>query len=141
MAFKKIELTEEEQAAGNTNFHKFDQPGDKFSGVFVSVSEEDGKYGKRKNYKFKTRNAEGAIIEAVITPPTDLDRKMRKVQWKPGYRVKITYTHNQDIGKESPMKVFDLEVDDAPPAPKAAAPKPLPPPPPPAADELDDIPF
>lgn len=140
MAFKKIELTEEEQAASNANFHKFDQPGDKFSGVFLSVTEEDGKYGKRKNYKFRTRNAEGAIVEEVITPPTDLDRKMNKVQWKPGYRVQITYTHNQDTGKATPMKIFDFLVDDAPAA-KAAPKPPPPPPPPPGADELDDIPF
>lgn len=120
------------------SFFKFVAVGDKFAGRYVSQSENANGYGT--DYVFK-----GVDGEFVVTAKGALKAKFDKAGLKPGYKVITTYVGTQDVGKESPMRLFKVLVDATPgaaPAAKPAAPKPPPPPPaPPAGDEFDDIPL
>lgn len=147
MAYKNVEIPDE--APGE--YVKFNAIGDKLEGFFASSGPAAGKFGEGKtDYRFITR--EGV---KVLTPPTHLATGLKVAALKPGCKVRITYSGNKEIGKESPMKLFTLQVDDEaatiaaglklvakagsapPPAPKAP-----PPPPPPADDPFgDDVPI
>jgi hypothetical protein len=136
MAFKEIELTEEEKAALGSDFYKFTAIGQKLVGKFVRTQAQSGQFAKAHliDYVFKMKNEAGAVVEAVLNPPTDLGQKLKKAALKPGHAVMITYASDLDVGKESPMKIFKVLVDDSPAAGAAAKP---PPPPPPSDDDLN----
>lgn len=132
MAYREVELSEEEKAAASTSYVKFNAIGDTFVGVFLKWAEVPGKFGPQSTWYFKTKDSAGKIVEMALSAPTDADKKLKKAALKPGWRVKIQYAADQDVGKASPMKIFKVWFDDAP----AAAPKPPPPPSP-----ADDIAF
>lgn len=147
MAFKEVELTEEEKQAMTSggSFFKFNAIGDRIAGVFLRTQPRTGQYAKtgQLTYVFKAKNAEGQVVELLCDPPTDAAARLKKAQelkdgdalkLVPGKKMILTYVSNQDVGKESPMKIFKLQVDDAPPSSTAAAPKP---PPKPAEDDID----
>lgn len=141
MAFREVDLTEEERAAMQGAYFKFNAIGDRLMGRFLSTRPSTGTYAKpgQLDYVFRHKNAEtGAIEDVTLTPPADLVAKLKKAGLKPGWKVSITYASDLDVGKESPMKIFKLLVDDSPaaaPAPAAPAPKPAPKPAP--ADDID----
>ena len=147
MGFKKVELSkEEEDALQGGNFFKFPTIGTKLLGRFVRTQPQTGQYAKADllDYVFRARvkNEEtGAesIEEVVVNTNKRLHATLKKCNLKPGYAVKITHTATQDVGQQSPMKLYDVEVDDSPAPAKAAAAPPPPPPPPAAAD--DDLPY
>lgn len=132
MAFEDVELTEEERAAATLPYWKANAIGDKFLGLFLGTTESTGNYGKQTNYKFRWRNPQGVVGEMLFTPPADAALKLRKANLQPGNRVRVEFVSTRDIGKESPMKVFKIQVDRSPPAAAPAAP---PPPPPAKADD------
>ncbi len=147
MAFKPVVLTkeEEEAMAAGGDFYKFTAIGQKLLGRFPKTQPQTGPHAKanRVDYVFRMavkNEATGAMEpkEVPFTPPTKaaqlLEKAMKGGLLKPNYVVKLSYTADLDVGKESPMKIFELEIDDAPAPAKAAAP---PPPPPPD----DDLPF
>lgn len=144
MAFREVELTEEERAAMSGAYFKFNAIGDRIVGRFISTRPSTGTFAKpgQLDYTIRHKNAEtGAIEDVTLTPPADLAAKLKKAQLKPGWKVSITYSSDVDVGKESPMKVFKLLVDDSdapaaakPAAPPAPAPKPKPAP---APDDID----
>jgi hypothetical protein len=134
VAFQTVELSEEELAMPNKSFVKFNAIGDRFAGVFCSVAEITNNFGKKQNeYTFK--NKEGTHV---VSANFDLERRLKKIGLKPGYKVIITY--EKDLPSEdptrSPMRLFKVQFDSTVTAPAAKAP-----PPKPAADELDDVEF
>lgn len=137
MAFKEVELTEEEKAAMSQSFFKFENIGDKLAGRFVKTVPASGKFAKpnQVDYVFKIKNTEGVVVETTMGGNADAAMKLKKAiekgDLKPGYAVLITYIADLDVGKENPMKQFKVLVDDTPP--KNAAP----PPPPQPADDID----
>lgn len=140
MAFKEVELTEEERASAGAKFFKFEAIGAKLTGRFVRTQPQTGQYAKAGavDYVFRTKEPSGAIVEVVLNPPADLSLKLKKAALTPGRAVAMTYERDLDVGKESPMKIIKLLVDDTPmkPAPAAAPPK-APPPAPAPEDDID----
>lgn len=142
MAFREVDLTEEERAALSGTFFKFNAIGDRLLGRFIGTRPSTGTYAKpgQLDYTFRHKNAEGVVEDVTLTPPADLALKLKKAALQPGWKVSITYASEVDTGKESKMKVFKLLVDDsdgAAAAPKAAPPPPAPKPKAPAADDID----
>lgn len=138
MAFEEVTLTEEEKAAMSATFVKFEAIGDQLGGVFVATRPATGQYAKagQLEYVFKRKDATtGEISEVILNPPFDAAVKLKKAALKPGNKVIVKYVSDQDVGKESPMKIFKVMVDRAAAAP-APAPKPAPKP-----ENLDDIAF
>ena len=141
MAFKKVELTkEEEEALKGGNFFKF-VVGTKLLGRFIKTQEQTGQFKKAGclDYVFRAQvtqeDGSKVVEEVVVNTGKTLSAQLAKAGLKPGYAVKITCTSEVDIGQPNKMKVYEVEYDDAPPTGKA----PPPPPPKPAAE--DDIPF
>lgn len=137
MAFEEVTLTDEEKAAMSATFVKFEAIGDQLAGVFVSTRPATGQYAKpgQLEYVFRRKDATtGEIAEVALNPPTDAAQKLKKAALKPGNKVIVKYVSDQDVGKESPMKIFKVLVDRA--AAAAPAPKPAPKP-----ENLDDIAF
>lgn len=129
MAFKKVELTEEEQkGSGGRKFQKFDAPGDKALALFVRTEKGTANYGDGPKdvtkYIFWNRT-EG---EFEVTPSMDLEQKLKKatraeadggfgLEAGKGHLVKMTFTHTQDIpNSTNKKKIFDVQVDTAPDA-------------------------
>lgn len=161
MAWKTIELTEEEQKAGGGRpFKKFNAIGDEALGFYVKKEKKTANYkdGPKDEmiYIFFGRHTDQNGVrttrEFEITPPTDLKKKLEKAEREAGlapgmgHLVKMKFTSALAIeGREEPMKLFEIAIDTEfkpqNPLPAsvtwakstgAAAPKP-------AAD--DDIPF
>lgn len=147
MAFKEVELTEEERAALSGTFFKFNAIGDRLAGIYVGKRPTTGigANSGKEDYTFKTKNAEGAIEQQTLTPPTSLAQQLKKAERDgllvAGRKVVIQFVSEVDVGKESPMKQFKLLVDDGAASPanagtKPAAPKPAPKPAP-VPDDFD----
>lgn len=148
MAFKKVELTkEEEEALKGGNYFKFTAVGQKMLGRFVRTQPQTGQFAKQGqlDYVFRANVAHEdgtkAVEEVVVNTNKQLNAQLAKCGLKPGYAVKITFVSELDVGQQSKMKVYEVEYDDAPPAGKAAPPPPPPPKPAAAAAEDDDVPF
>lgn len=147
MAFVDVELTDEEKAALGMKYVKFNAIGDKFLGKVTGTRQSTGSYAKPGDLDFvvKTKNTEGAVVEMLLTPGGDLGPKFRKAGVRAGFKLRIEYIADRDVGKESPMKVFKLQVDaseavaaGAAPAAAPAAAKPAPKPAPaPTEDDID----
>jgi len=146
MAFKKVTLSPEEEAAlqGGGNFFKFSGIGSKMLGRFVKSQPQTGQYAKkdREDYVFRVaaKDEHGQVIagkteEVTVNATKKLHAQLQKAHLKPGWPVKITLIAEIEIGMPNKMPEYDVEFDDSAPAGKPAAP----PPPPPPAD--DDIPF
>jgi hypothetical protein len=122
VAFREIELTEEERGALGAKFVKFDAIGDRLAGRFLRSEERDGKFGRETLYHFKRKTEAGQLEEVVLSSGGNSDavQKLRKAGIKPGAAVLITFTATIDVGKAHPMKLFKVLVDDSP----AAKPKP-----------------
>jgi hypothetical protein len=128
MAFREIELTEEERAALGAKFFKFDAIGDRLVGRFLRSEERDGKFGRETLYHFKRKTEAGQIEEVALSSGGNSDaiQKLRKAAIKPGVAVMVTFTATLDVGKANPMKMFKVLVDDSPAATPTPAPKPKP---------------
>lgn len=156
MAFKKIELSKEEEESlqGGGNFVKFTAIGQKFLGRFLRSQPQTGTFAKadRADYVFRApaKNEDGTVrtgadgkpvVEEAVINGTKrlhflLNREIKNGHLKPNYAVKITLIAENDIGQANKEKVFDVEIDDV-----VGAAKPPPPPPPPADSAADDVPF
>ncbi len=117
MAFQEIP----DEPYEERTFFRFNAVGDKFVGLYVS--QKEGTYGT--DYTF--RNKEGQFV---VTGKGALKAKLDKAGLKPGYLVRATFTGTKDVGKDSPMRLIKVEVDNDPA-------KPAPKPPPPPADDFD----
>lgn len=144
MAFKKVTLSAEEEAALQTgNFFKFSGIGSKLLGRFVRSQKQTGSFAKadREDWIFKAHvvkeDGSKVVEEVHFNPTKKAHAVLKKAGLKPGYAVKITLTAEIDIGMANKMPEYDIEVDDAPPSGKPAPP----PPPPPVAAADDDVPF
>lgn len=138
MAFRDVELTEEERAALGAKFKKFDAIGDRVGGLFVKREERNGRYGKETVYTIRTKNEAGVIEDISISSGGNSDAvlKLEKAGLKQGNKVIVAFTGTRDVGKQHPMKLFKVQVDDSvTPLPPLSAPKPASPKP------TDDIPF
>lgn len=129
MAWKTIELTEEEQKVGGGRpFRKFNAIGDEALGFYVkkekkSVSYRAGEAPKEETiYVFYGQHADQNGVKTTrefeITPPTDLKKKLEKAEREAGlapgmgHLVKMKFTSTLAIeGREDPMKLFTLAVD------------------------------
>ena len=142
MAWKDVELTEEEQqGSGARKFYKFAAIGDKMAGRFVKTQPSTGTYAKpgQLDYVFRVKSAEtGAIEEVLVTPPFDAALRLEKAtkanMMPVGAAVLLTFVSTRNVGKEHDQKIFSLKVD---PTPGPSAPKP----PPPKVSGDDDMPF
>ncbi len=135
MAFVEVKVDENELSGGD--FFKFDALGTKLTARFVSFVAKKGNFEKlEQHYTFRTKAG-----DVVVNAPTHLARTLEKAALKPGHAVMMEYVRDLPPTREgySPMKIFKVLVDSAPPKPGAA--KPPPPPPVPEADPLDDIPY
>jgi hypothetical protein len=170
MAWKKVELTEEEKKAGSGRpFKKFEAVGASALGFFVKTEPQTKTFNPAEGPKAITAYIfYGEVVsqdgvkttrEYEVTPPYDLERQLKKAMRAEseggygltagmGHLVKMKRTGSQDTGQASPMGLFELAVDiEFKPA------KPLPasvvwakssasnPPPPMSAQDDDDIPF
>lgn len=129
MAFKTVELTEEEQKGnGGRKFKKFEAVGDKMLALFVKTEKATANYsdGPKEVTKYIFWNRTDGEFE--VTPTTDLDKKLKKAM-KPesdggfglapglGHLVKIAFASTLPIeGRADPMKIFSVAVDTAPEA-------------------------
>lgn len=81
----------------------FDTIGDEFVGTYIGprvIETEDGKFTQ---YRFKVGD------EVYFTNAGySLMRGMQKVQ--PGSRVRITYKADRDTGRETPMRIMQVDV-------------------------------
>lgn len=155
MAFKKVELSDEEMKSGGRAFEKFSAIGDSHLGVYQFTEKQtkdfpDGKKTITVHVMWRPANPakpEQREGDFEITGTYHLDKCIEKarnelgLKERAGHLVKMKWESNRDTGQSSPMKVFDVQVDtDYPQNPKATLPPGLkgganPPPP------NDDIPF
>lgn len=130
MAFKKVELSEEEQkGSGGRKFQKFDAVGDKALALFVKTERGVANYadGPKDVTKYIFWNRTDGEFE--VTPVMDLEQKLKKamrpveaegfgMEAGKGHLVKMAFTHTQDVpnqpGKQK--KIFDVQVDTTPDA-------------------------
>lgn len=130
MAFKKVELTEEEQRGnGGRKFVKFEAVGDKALALFVKTEKSVANYvdGPKDVTKYIFWNRTDGEFE--VTPVTDLEQKLKKamrpesdegfgLEAGKGHLVKMVFTHTQDVPNQpnKQKKIFDVQVDTAPDA-------------------------
>jgi hypothetical protein len=133
MAWKKVELTEEEKKAGGGRpFKKFSAVGDSALGFFVEIEEQSKTFNAAEGPKIVTayifygevvgQDGVKSTREFEITAPYDLDRQLKKAM-RPeseggyglvagmGHLVKMKRTGSQDTGQASPMGLFEVAVD------------------------------
>lgn len=167
MAWKTVELSEEEKKAGGGRpFKKLAMIGDTALGFFVKEEKKTVNYsnGSKEETIYvlygqhTDQHGVASTREFEVTAPYDLKRKVDKAQRPPaeggfglapglGHLVKFKFSGTQKIdGRDEPMKIVDLNVDTEPdlkgrtlPASVTWAKSKTNAPPPPAAD--DDIPF
>lgn len=131
MAFRQVELSEEEIQQSGKRFEKFEAIGDTVTGVLVKrenvtktfKAEEGPKTFDAYTFYGPKRGDSKAPLMFEISPlPFDLERKMKKalrpvadggMGLKPGkgHLVQMKFSSTQDTGQASPMKVFTLAVD------------------------------
>lgn len=169
MAFRQVELTEEELKAGGRKFKKFEAIGDKITAFFIGweTQEKDFKQGRG------LETVEGLVFwskqegEFEISPAPDslkksINKAMRAesdggvgLKERAGHVVKMHFKATRDTGQTHPAKIIAIEVDttpaipagfvfprgvkDAAPASTGSASRQQNNAPPPVAD--DDIPF
>lgn len=160
MAWKTIELTEEEQKTGGGRpFRKFNAIGDDALGFYVKKETKTVNYstGAKEEtiYIFYGQIADQHGVKSTrefeITPPQDLRKKLEKAEREEGlapgmgHLVKMKFSSTLKIeGRDDPMKLFavacDTEFKPQQPLPASVTwAKSGGAPPKPAAD--DDIPF
>ena len=125
MAFREVELSEEEKKGGGRKFKKFSAIGDAVLALFVRTEEDTVNYsdGPKRVTKYIFWNRTDGEFE--VTPDTDLAKKLKKAQ-RPeseggfgmaeglGHLVKAKFASTLDTGQASPMKVYSLAVDTSP---------------------------
>jgi hypothetical protein len=133
MAMKKIELSEEERKAMGQSFISLDAIGQRFKGRVSDIKPQSGQFARagQFDYVFRYANpAEGqpghradqplkAVCEATLKSYTDVSAKLRKANVQKGWIVQVTYVSDLSTGRDNPMKIFEVEIDDSP-APAAA---------------------
>ncbi len=104
-----------QNANGNTStkYPKFKAIGDQVQGKFISFEESvKGKFGLEDQLILDTENG-----EVMINCPAHLARliKSNLSEFSAGRSVlTIKYEKDKDIGKASPMKMFDVDVTEEP---------------------------
>lgn len=142
MAFKTVPAPDPAELMAK--FVNLKNVGETLKGIFMSLAESTGQFGGT-NYTFNT-SKDGVVT---ITAKTMLLKHLQRADPKPGYGVIIKLSGEKDIGKESPLKLFEVQVDPdvteqmklwatGVPMPKGKSAAP-PPPKPPTDDE--DAPF
>ena len=106
----------------------FPEVGSEFTAIYLGDEENVNGYGQ--DYHFLQRNRE----EGILTAKGQLAHVLKKAQLVKGEKVTIRFADEKDVGKESPMRVFKVRVEDGPkalsttqkpatkPAPKPAQP-------------------
>lgn len=123
MAFRDVSANPEEMGEG-AEYPKFNALGDKVAGLFIETYEQDDQFNpgkKRLNYKFKGRKADGTPGTLIITPTAHLARSLDGAQLKRGDKVIMELIAEKDVGKDSPMKIFKVLVEDGKPGAAPAA--------------------
>jgi hypothetical protein len=127
MAYKEIDPG---PAPEMGTFYKFTAIGQKFAGIFVSFSTEEGNFGKENRWVF--RNKDGPFT---ITANFDLHRRLLKADLRPGHKALIEYLKDAPAKPgQSGMKLFSLKVDSDPSTPAVETPANATPP-------ANDLPF
>lgn len=127
MAWKTIELTEEEQKAGGGRpFKKFTAIGDDALGFYVKKEKQTANYkdGPKEEmvYVFYGQIADQDGVKTTrefeVTPPQDLRKKLEKAEREAGlapgmgHLVKMRFSSTLEIpGRTDPMKLFTTAVD------------------------------
>lgn len=92
----------------------FAKVGNKFAGIYKGNSENPNGYGT--DYRFVTN-----IGEITLTLKGRLDGQLKKANLTGGELVVIQRAADKNVGKESPMQTYKVQVDDewgSKPAPK-----------------------
>lgn len=130
MAYRTVET---DPNFGNGKFLKmkdvFQNVGDEFTALYQSDGE--GTYGPE--YTWKQRSGE-VVTMTIGNKQLAIQLKKAKLQFNE--KVTIKFTSEKDVQKDSPMKLFQVRVEDAP---KGASAKPPPPKPAAPKDDWDDI--
>jgi len=112
MAYREVEWTKEDAASGQ--FVRFDANGDTVEGVFAGAEDRTGRYGPETIFRIKTAHGEATISSS---GNFDCAQKLKKAiklgALRVGTQVKIVRTGLADVGRENPMKVFQVLVDDS----------------------------
>lgn len=129
-AWVDVEVSEEqrkEMSGGGGEWFQFRAIGDKLYGRLDAYEERDSRLNPgKKDHNYTVTTPEGRTLKTTATH--DLQVKLQKAMRPPdgtskgglglkpgvGHRICATYTSNQDVGQDSPMKVFRLQVDTAP---------------------------
>lgn len=132
MAWKTVELTEEEQKAGGGRpFRKFNAIGDEILGFYVKKEKTTANYsnGPKEEmvYIFWGQHTDQHGVksdrEFEVTPPQDLKKKLEKAERSVsdgglglvagfGHLVKMKFTSTKEIeGRTEPMKICAVAVD------------------------------
>ena len=109
-----MKLTRKNNGTGATKFPKFTTIGDTVKGSFVSYEEGvKGKFGLENQLVLETSdgsvmiNCSANLSQIIGDNKEELEGKV----------LTIKYVEDKDIGKASPMKMFDVDADDADPFP------------------------
>ncbi len=90
------------------NYQKFESIGQQIAGIFLSVEEVINNFGKKQNnYTFKTRDG-----DITISAPAHLDFVLKFAKLKKGDKVIMKCIGEKSTGKEKPMKLFEVKVED-----------------------------
>jgi len=124
MAFKRVELTEEEmKSGGGRQWKKFDAIGDSALGFLVKKEKATANYkdGPKEITKwifYGKLAGRPTPEEFEISPPTDLEQRLEKAEREQGllpgvgHLVKMSFTQTRPIeGRTDPKKIFTVEVD------------------------------
>lgn len=124
MAFKKIELTEEEMKSGSgRQWKKFVAIGDSAVGFFVrketaTANYNDGPKEITKWIFYGKLTGRPSPEDFEITPPSDLKQRLEKAEKEEGllpgagHLVKMTFAKSRVVeGQTDPKKIFEVAVE------------------------------
>ena len=96
----------ERKSQSTSKFFKFAKIGDTIVGKFLSFTEDEpGKFGPETNLVLETENGP---VQVKCT--NDLESKIRdNLESVQGMYLTIRYAEDKNIGKASPMKVYDID--------------------------------
>jgi hypothetical protein len=97
----------ESKNQGNSKFFKFQKVGDVVVGKFLSFDQDvPGKFGPETNLILETEH--GAVS---VKCTADLEAKIKdNLDACEGMYLTIRYDSDKNVGKASPMKVYDVET-------------------------------
>jgi hypothetical protein len=132
MAFRTVELTEEELQQSGKRYEKFDAVGDRHRGVLVRIVSQTKTFNAAEGpktfdayifYGPKRGDAKAPLMFEISPLPTNLEQKMKKAL-RPvseggfglapgkGHFMDMNFTGTRAIeGQANPMKIINLDVD------------------------------